>query len=498
MVDLGARHGDRREPHRPTRCCSARSSPWSRWSSRPVAAMRRGAAGSGAIVIVALVVIAVRVVFRMVLDGQYGEHVLFRLPEIPLPDAAQGIRHRRPGVARRLARGVLRRPAARDVAHLLRRGERARQPEAPAEVDAERAARGRCVDHGRVDRRPAARRERAARASRSTTPQRRRLGDSTSLRQVVDPGDDRRARPLAPPRRGDGRTRARPHRARPTPRMRADQRRARARSACAASASASTALLDAHDAGGARRTDARPSASSAAMLGFALAGRRVHTTRYRPDPWRAAEWRRRGVRHRRRHGTLRRRATSTRPTSTRRCNRCSGRPRRCCRCSAILARRAPRVDRAAAATRRRSATRAARRDRSRSTASRAAHAHRGGGVIRIEHVAVHARRTRPRPVLRDVDLDDRRGRALPRRRPRPASGKSTLLGLINGLVPHFTGGHLAGRGRRRRSRHPRAQAPRPRRRRRLRRPGPRSPASSPTPSRRSSPTRWSSSACRPT
>lgn len=39
-----------------------------------------------------LVVIAVRVGFRMLLDGQYGDHVLFTLPELPLPAAAAGIR----------------------------------------------------------------------------------------------------------------------------------------------------------------------------------------------------------------------------------------------------------------------------------------------------------------------------------------------------------------------------------------------------------------------
>jgi energy-coupling factor transport system permease protein len=39
-----------------------------------------------------LVVIAIRVVFRMLLDGQYGAHILFSLPEIPLPAAAAGIR----------------------------------------------------------------------------------------------------------------------------------------------------------------------------------------------------------------------------------------------------------------------------------------------------------------------------------------------------------------------------------------------------------------------
>jgi energy-coupling factor transport system permease protein len=39
-----------------------------------------------------LAVIVIRVVFRMLLDGQYGAHVLFTLPEIPLPAAAAGIR----------------------------------------------------------------------------------------------------------------------------------------------------------------------------------------------------------------------------------------------------------------------------------------------------------------------------------------------------------------------------------------------------------------------
>ncbi|UDY37422.1 CbiQ family ECF transporter T component [Dermatobacter hominis] len=50
------------------------------------------ATGFGAYVTLGLVVIAIRVVFRMLFDGQSGEHVLFTLPEIPLPEAAAGIR----------------------------------------------------------------------------------------------------------------------------------------------------------------------------------------------------------------------------------------------------------------------------------------------------------------------------------------------------------------------------------------------------------------------
>ena len=81
---------------------------------------------------------------------------------------------------------------------------------------------------------------------------------------------------------------------------------------------------------------------------------------------------------------------------------------------------------------------------------------------------------------------------MPGRRAAPASGKSTLLGAVNGLVPHFTGGTLAGRVTRRP-----AATPRPTRRASwptwsASSARTRWPASSPTPSRRSSPTAWSS------
>ena len=61
-----------------------------------VVAARRGDApwsrGFRAYVIAALVVIAIRVLLRTLLDGQYGPHVLFRLPRLPLPHFAAGIR----------------------------------------------------------------------------------------------------------------------------------------------------------------------------------------------------------------------------------------------------------------------------------------------------------------------------------------------------------------------------------------------------------------------
>lgn len=61
-----------------------------------VVSARRGdapwARGFKAYLVFGLVIIGVRVAFRMLLDGQYGETVLFTLPELPLPEAAAGIR----------------------------------------------------------------------------------------------------------------------------------------------------------------------------------------------------------------------------------------------------------------------------------------------------------------------------------------------------------------------------------------------------------------------
>jgi energy-coupling factor transport system permease protein len=61
-----------------------------------VVAARRGDApwshGFRAYVIAALIVIVIRVLLRSLLDGQYGPHVMFRLPELPLPHFAAGIR----------------------------------------------------------------------------------------------------------------------------------------------------------------------------------------------------------------------------------------------------------------------------------------------------------------------------------------------------------------------------------------------------------------------
>ena len=50
------------------------------------------AKGFRAYVYLALLVIGIRVVFRVLLDAQHGTHILFTLPEVPLPEAVAGIR----------------------------------------------------------------------------------------------------------------------------------------------------------------------------------------------------------------------------------------------------------------------------------------------------------------------------------------------------------------------------------------------------------------------
>ena len=68
---------------------------------------------------------------------------------------------------------------------------------------------------------------------------------------------------------------------------------------------------------------------------------------------------------------------------------------------------------------------------------------RGAGVIEFDHVSVTYADAR-RPAIRDVCLAIDEGE-LALVVGRTGVGKSTLLGAINGLVPHFTGGTLAGR-----------------------------------------------------
>lgn len=112
---------------------------------------------------VGAVIVATRVLFRILIGGEDGGHILFTLPRIPLP----AVRGR--GVAARLdvgggaARRLLRRPPAGDDGALRRRGERPGQPETPAQGRAGGVVRGRHGRDGGAHGGAAARRERAAR-----------------------------------------------------------------------------------------------------------------------------------------------------------------------------------------------------------------------------------------------------------------------------------------------------------------------------------------------
>ena len=167
--------------------------------------------------------------------------------------------------------------------------------------------------------------------------------------------------------------------------------------------------------------------------GVALAGRRTTHTRYRPDRWMAAEW-----------AVIGSAAASLAlvvagvaldpaslqvalaPIEWPRCRRCRrlGCWSRPFPPSWLPCHRSGRRRRRAGVPPGSRAWRRCARDRARSRRR----------DVRGRRPSGH-----PRRVARD-----RRGRAVPRRGP-TGSGKSTLLRTINGLVPHFTGGTLAGR-----------------------------------------------------
>jgi len=63
-------------------------------------------------------------------------------------------------------------------------------------------------------------------------------------------------------------------------------------------------------------------------------------------------------------------------------------------------------------------------------------------VIRFEHVTFRYSEE-SQPVLRDLNLEIPAGE-LALLLGATGSGKTTFLRAINGLVPHFTGGHLTG------------------------------------------------------
>jgi energy-coupling factor transport system permease protein len=255
-----------------------------------VVSARRGDAlwssGFHGYVIAGLVVIAVRVALRSVLDGQYGEHVLFHVPELPLPSSAEGIRIGGPvsleGLLAafydglRLATLILCIGAANVLANPKRllKSTPSSLHEVGVAITVALTVAPQLVE--------SARRVRRARGLRGGSPSRRHLLRQLVVPVMTDALDRSILLAAAMDARGHGRT---------------TETRRGARLASGALVLLGLCgvcvgvygLLDA-------TTPAVLGApmlvlgAAAAVGGLAVAGRGVHTTRYRPDPWRSPEW----------------------------------------------------------------------------------------------------------------------------------------------------------------------------------------------------------------
>jgi energy-coupling factor transport system permease protein len=255
-----------------------------------VVSARRGDApwssGFHGYVVAALVVIAVRVALRTVLDGQYGEHVLLHVPELPLPSAAEGIRIGGPvsleGMLAafydglRLATLILCIGAANVLANPKRllKSTPSSLHEIGVSITVALTVAPQLVE--------SARRVRRARMLRGGNPSRRHI-----LRQVVVPVmTDALDRSILLAAAMDARGHGRTVESNPSRRLLSG---ALVLVGLCGVCVGVYGLLDA----------TTPAALGAPMLvvggatamgGLAIVGRSVRTTRYRPDPWRTAEW----------------------------------------------------------------------------------------------------------------------------------------------------------------------------------------------------------------
>ena len=185
-------------------------------------------------------------------------------------------------------------------------------------------------------------------------------------------------------------------------------------------------------------------ASALCVAALAIGGRRVRTTSYRPDPWRLPEW----VVACLGLGAALVVAVSLTyapdqlnpsfsPLSWPQLPVVPAAAILLAGLAGVVAPPPPRHRRSASV-----GTGRAARPRRR-TGGRRARCLRGGPMIVFDHVSVTYPGGR-RPVLRDVTLTLEEGE-LCLVVGRTGVGKSTLLGAIDGLVPHFTGGVLDGR-----------------------------------------------------
>lgn len=244
------------------------------------------ARGLRAYLVLGLVVVAIRVIFRALLDGQYGAHVLVTLPELHLPAAAAGIRIggavSAEGVLAalydglRLATLLICVGAANVLANpkrLLKAMPAALHEIGVAVTVALSVAPQLVESAGRVRR---------ARRLRGEPPRRMRALKEIAVPVLTDALDRSLLLAAAMDSRGYGRAAA------VAPRTR------RATGALVLAGISGVCvgtygLLD----GTAPRTLGYPMLAigvGLAGVGFRLSGRRVRRTRYRPDPWVGAEW----------------------------------------------------------------------------------------------------------------------------------------------------------------------------------------------------------------
>jgi energy-coupling factor transport system permease protein len=244
------------------------------------------AKGFSAYLVLAGVVVLIRVVFRMLLDGGSGGTVLFTLPEVPLPEVAAGIRLGGPvsleGILSAIYDGI--RLATLLVclggANVLANPKRLLKavPSALHEVGVAitvaLTVAPQLVESGR--------RVHRARLLRGDSARRRHVFRSVAMPVMTDALDRSLLLAAAMDARGYGRT--------------ADVPRA-TRAATGVLLLAGLVGVCVGTYGLLDTTTPRALGApvlvvglAVAAVGFVLSGRRVRRTRYRPDPWRTAEW----------------------------------------------------------------------------------------------------------------------------------------------------------------------------------------------------------------
>ena len=254
-----------------------------------VVAARRGdapwARGFRTYLLLGLLVIAIRVLYRIVLGGDDGTHVLVTLPEVPLPDSVKGIRLGGPVTAE----GAL--AAAYDglrlavllacvgAANVLADPKRLLRSLPSALHDLGVAATvSLSVAPQLVE---SAQRVRRARRLRGETGRRTHIVRTVLLPVLTDALDRSLLLAAAMDSRGYGRRGAVPGSARATAVL--------LLGGLLAACVGTYGLLD----GTAPRWIGLPmliAGTALAVVGMVRGGRGVRTTRYRPDPWRRPEW----------------------------------------------------------------------------------------------------------------------------------------------------------------------------------------------------------------